>query len=102
MVSPRKLASLELCFLRAEGLYLRQDLDYSYSAAGDIPKHIPSLALPPSYYHRVISTGPLNVDPIVRIDVSPWGHEIARNLQLMQDKMVVETCVLLFYFVVVE
>ncbi|KAK7054338.1 hypothetical protein VNI00_003532 [Paramarasmius palmivorus] len=73
-----------------DGWYLL-DLDYSYSAAGDIPKHIPSLALPPSYYHRVISTGPLNVDPIVRIDVSPWGHEIARNLQLMQDKMVVET-----------
>ncbi|KAI3621316.1 hypothetical protein WG66_014419 [Moniliophthora roreri] len=73
-----------------DGWYLL-DLDYTYSSAGDIPKHIPSLALPPSYFHRIISTGPLHMDPIVRIDVTPWKHEIMRNLQLMQDRLVVGT-----------
>ncbi|KAG7095270.1 hypothetical protein E1B28_006043 [Marasmius oreades] len=73
-----------------DGCYLL-DLDYTYSSTGDIPRHIPSLAIPPSYFHGIIQRGPLNMDPIVRMDVSPWGEEIARNLQLMQDRMMVET-----------
>ncbi|KAF9269776.1 hypothetical protein L218DRAFT_993768 [Marasmius fiardii PR-910] len=73
-----------------DGCYLL-DLDYSYSSCGDIPRHVPSLALPPSYFHGIIQRGPLNMDPVIRMDVSPWGEEIARNLQLMQDKMVAET-----------
>ncbi|KAK7049882.1 hypothetical protein VNI00_005312 [Paramarasmius palmivorus] len=73
-----------------DGSYLI-DLDYTYSSTGDIPRHIPSLAFPPSYFHGVIRHGPLNANPIMRIDVSPWGHEISRNLQLMQDRMVATT-----------
>ena len=73
-------------------LYL-QDLDYTYSRAGDLPKYLPTLAFPPSYFHRVIRTmGSGN--PICHIDIAPWGEEIAANLQLLQDRMKMETYVL--------
>ncbi|KAI0659097.1 hypothetical protein C8Q70DRAFT_916255 [Cubamyces menziesii] len=66
------------------------DLDYTYSRAGDLPKYLPTLAFPPSYFHRVIRTmGSGN--PICHIDIAPWGEEIAANLQLLQDRMKMET-----------
>lgn len=33
-------------------------------------------------------------NPICHIDIAPWGEEIATNLQLLQDRMKTETCVL--------
>lgn len=33
-------------------------------------------------------------NPICHIDIAPWGEEIANNLQLLQDRMKTETCVL--------
>ena len=71
-----------------------QDLDYTYTSIGDLPKYIPALAFPPSYFHRVIRTGPVISNPIVHIDISPWGEEIAMNLQLLQDRVRTETLVL--------
>ncbi|KAF5334160.1 hypothetical protein D9758_014815 [Tetrapyrgos nigripes] len=68
-----------------DGQYLI-DLDYTYSDVGDVPKYIPSLAFPPSYFHRVLRTNSSSSDPIVRLDISPWGEEIASNLQLLQNK----------------
>ncbi|KAI0674226.1 hypothetical protein C8Q78DRAFT_967324 [Trametes maxima] len=66
------------------------DLDYSYSRSGDLPKYLPTLAFPPSYFHRVVRTmGSGN--PICHIDVAPWGEEIAANLQLIQDRVKTET-----------
>ncbi|ESK94515.1 hypothetical protein Moror_7982 [Moniliophthora roreri MCA 2997] len=73
-----------------DGSYLI-DLDYTYSTVGDLPKYIPALAFPPSYFHRVIRTGPSSTNPIIRIDLSPWGPEIAANLQLLQDRVRTET-----------
>ncbi|KAG9220129.1 hypothetical protein CCMSSC00406_0007176 [Pleurotus cornucopiae] len=73
-----------------DGSYLL-DLDYAYSSVGDLPKYIRSLAFPPSYFHRVIRTGSSNSNPIAHIDVSPWGEEIAANLQLLQDRVRTET-----------
>ena len=71
---------------------LEQDLDYTYSRSGDLPKYLPTLAFPPSYFHRVVRTmGSGN--PICHIDIAPWGEEIATNLQLLQDRMKTETCV---------
>jgi hypothetical protein len=67
------------------------DLDYNYSAVGDIPKYIPTLAFSPSYSHRVIRTGPSVSNPIVHMDISPWGEEIAANLQLLQERVRTET-----------
>ena len=53
---------------------------------------LPTLAFPPSYFHRVVRTmGGGN--PICHIDIAPWGEEIATNLQLLQDRMKTETCV---------
>ncbi|TFK93420.1 hypothetical protein K466DRAFT_478671 [Polyporus arcularius HHB13444] len=72
-----------------DGSYLI-DLDYTYSRSGDLPKYLPTLAFPPSYFHRVVRTmGSGN--PICHIDIAPWGEEIATNLQLLQDRMKTET-----------
>ncbi len=72
----------------------QQDLEYAYSRSGDLPKYLPTLAFPPSYFHRVVRTmGSGN--PICHIDIAPWGEEIATNLQLLQDRMKTETCVIL-------
>lgn len=68
-----------------------QDLDYTYSMSGELPGYLHTMAFPPSYFHRVIRT-PAN--PIVHIDISPWGDEIAANLQLLQDRVKTETYVL--------
>ncbi|PPQ78470.1 hypothetical protein CVT25_011865 [Psilocybe cyanescens] len=73
-----------------DGSYLI-DLDYTYSPVGDLPKYLPTLAFPPSYFHRVIRTGPSVSNPITHIDISPWGEEIAMNLQLLQDRVRTET-----------
>jgi len=73
-----------------DGSYLI-DLDYTYTSIGDLPKYMPTLAFPPSYFHRVIRTGPVINNPIVHIDISPWGEEIAMNLQLLQDRVRTET-----------
>ena len=72
-------------------LFFVQDLDYTYTSVGDLPKYMPALAFPPSYFHRVIRTGPIISNPIVHIDISPWGEEIAMNLQLLQDRVRTET-----------
>ncbi|KAG6864248.1 hypothetical protein C0991_011090 [Blastosporella zonata] len=73
-----------------DGSYLI-DLDYTYSPIGDLPKYMPTFAFPPSYFHRVIRTGPNSSNPIVHIDVRPWGEEVAANLQLLQDRVRTET-----------
>ncbi|EGN94474.1 hypothetical protein SERLA73DRAFT_171459 [Serpula lacrymans var. lacrymans S7.3] len=77
-----------------DGRYLI-DLEYKYSKAGDLPRYFHSLAFSPSYFHRVIRTGPSasssGGNPIVYMDVSPWGDELAANLQLLQDRMRTET-----------
>ncbi|KAF5366944.1 hypothetical protein D9757_010832 [Collybiopsis confluens] len=73
-----------------DGSYLI-DLDYTYSAIGDLPKYIPGFAFPPSYFHRVIRTGGASSNPVVRLDIAPWGAEIAANLQLLQDRARTET-----------
>ena len=71
--------------------FLNQDLDYSYSPVGDLPKYIPALAFPPSYFHKVIRTGPHSSNPIVHIDLSQWGEQVATNLQLLQARVRTET-----------
>ncbi|KAJ7182724.1 hypothetical protein C8R43DRAFT_868742 [Mycena crocata] len=73
-----------------DGSYLI-DLDYKYSAVGDLPQYLPTLAFPPSYFHRVIRTGPASTNPVVHVDIAPWGQEIAANLQLLQDRVRTET-----------
>ena len=75
----------------AEIDFCPQDLDYTYSTIGDLPKYIPALAFAPSYFHRVIRTGANASNPVVHIDLSPWGEEIAMNLQLLQDRIRTET-----------
>lgn len=72
-----------------DGSYLI-DLDYSYSTVGDLPKYLHTLSFSPSYFHRVLRTG-ANTNPILRVDVSPWGDQIAMNLQLLQDRVRTET-----------
>ncbi|KAA1472720.1 hypothetical protein DENSPDRAFT_778551 [Dentipellis sp. KUC8613] len=73
-----------------DGRYLI-DLDYTYSQTGDLPGYLPNLAFPPSYFHRVIRTAGEHKNPVVHIDVTPWGEEIAANLQLLQDRVRTET-----------
>ncbi|KAH6909800.1 hypothetical protein BKA70DRAFT_1274841 [Coprinopsis sp. MPI-PUGE-AT-0042] len=73
-----------------DGKYLI-DLDYTYNPIGDLPRYIPTLAFPPSYFHRVIRTGAITSNPIAHVDISPWGEEIAANLQLLQDRVKTET-----------
>ncbi|CDO77558.1 hypothetical protein BN946_scf184912.g57 [Trametes cinnabarina] len=72
-----------------DGSYLI-DLDYTYSRVGDLPKYLPTLAFPPSYFHRVVRTMG-NGNPICHIDIAPWSEEIAANLQLLQDRTKTET-----------
>jgi hypothetical protein len=72
-----------------------QDLDFTYSTVGDIPKYLQTLSFPPSYFHRVIRTSAVpsgkglesGGNPIAHVDISPWGQEIAHNLQLVQDRV---------------
>ncbi|KAJ4488389.1 hypothetical protein J3R30DRAFT_929322 [Lentinula aciculospora] len=71
-----------------DGSYLI-DLDYTYSPIGDLPKYIPGFAFPPSYFHRIIRTASSN--PVIRLDILPWGAEVAANLQLLQDRVRTET-----------
>ncbi|KAJ2912819.1 hypothetical protein MD484_g7591, partial [Candolleomyces efflorescens] len=73
-----------------DGKYLI-DLDYTWNPIGDLPKYTPALAFPPSYFHRVIRTGVVTSNPVVHVDISPWGEEIAGNLQLLQDRVKTET-----------
>lgn len=69
-----------------------QPPDYAYSHAGDLPKYLPTLAFPPSYFHRIIRTmGSGN--PICHIDIAPWGEETVSNPQLIPDRMRSETYV---------
>lgn len=63
---------------------------------GELPGYIHTMSFPPSYFHRVIRT-PGN--PIVHIDISPWGEEIAGNLQLLQDRVRTETYVWIIWFI---
>lgn len=72
-------------------IVIAQDLDYTYSPIGDLPKYMPTLAFPPSYFHRVIRMGAESTNPIAHIDLRPWGEEIAHNLQLLQDRVRTET-----------
>lgn len=63
---------------------------------GELASYFHSLAFSPSYFHRVIRTGvhaAMNPDgnPIVYIDVRPWGKELATNLQLLQDRVMTTT-----------
>ncbi|KAJ7691093.1 hypothetical protein B0H14DRAFT_3532064 [Mycena olivaceomarginata] len=44
------------------------DLDYKYSSIGDLPQYLPTLAFPPSYFHRVIRTGPASTNPVLLQD----------------------------------
>lgn len=67
---------------------------------GELSPYFHSLAFSPSYFHRAIRIGSSTThnphcNPIVYIDVRPWGREIATNLQLLQDRARTETCVLL-------
>ncbi|KAF8217874.1 hypothetical protein K438DRAFT_2038089 [Mycena galopus ATCC 62051] len=70
---------------------LTVSLLYKYSVVGDLPQYLPTLAFPPSYFHRVMRKGPASTNPVVHIDISPWGQEIATNLQLLQDRVRTET-----------
>ncbi|KAJ3865056.1 hypothetical protein EV359DRAFT_39688 [Lentinula novae-zelandiae] len=71
-----------------DGSYLI-DLDYTYSPIGDLPKYIPGFAFPPSYFHRIIRTASSN--PVIRLDIRPWGAQVASNLQLLQERARTET-----------
>ncbi|KIJ62322.1 hypothetical protein HYDPIDRAFT_94607 [Hydnomerulius pinastri MD-312] len=78
-----------------DGSYL-VDLDYKYSRMGELSPYFHSLAFSPSYFHRVIRIGASathnpNSNPIVYLDVTPWGQELATNLQLLQDRARTET-----------
>lgn len=78
-----------------DGSYL-VDLDYKYSPMGELSPYFHSLAFSPSYFHRVIRTGVNPIlnpggNPIVNLDVSPWGQELAANLQLIQDRATTAT-----------
>ncbi|KAI0049341.1 hypothetical protein FA95DRAFT_1581814 [Auriscalpium vulgare] len=72
-----------------DGRYLI-DLEYTYSQIGDLPRYLPTLAFPPSYFHRVIRIAG-DKNPICYIDVRFWADEIAANLQLLQDRVKTET-----------
>ncbi|KIJ91284.1 hypothetical protein K443DRAFT_655216, partial [Laccaria amethystina LaAM-08-1] len=69
-----------------DGSYL-VDHDYTYSPVGELPKYLSALAFPPSYSRRVTRSGPTVNNPTVLIDISPWGEDIAANLQLLQDRI---------------
>lgn len=78
-----------------------QDLDYTYSRVGDPPRYLPSLAFPPSYFHRIIRTMGTG-NPIIRVDVAPWGEEILRNVKLLQDRVRTETYVFSLSFIYIS
>ncbi|KAF9238269.1 hypothetical protein BU15DRAFT_75423 [Melanogaster broomeanus] len=78
-----------------DGSYL-VDLDYKYSRMGELSPYFHSLAFSPSYFHRVIRIGSSathnpHCNPLVYVDASPWGKELATNLQLLQDRTRTET-----------
>ncbi|KAE9391533.1 hypothetical protein BT96DRAFT_831917 [Gymnopus androsaceus JB14] len=77
-----------------DGSYLI-DLDYTYSPIGDIPKYIPGFAFPPSYFHRIIRSSTMTPsqsdDPIIRLDLTPWGAEIISNVKLVEDRVRVKS-----------
>ncbi|KAH7925237.1 hypothetical protein BV22DRAFT_1011655 [Leucogyrophana mollusca] len=76
-----------------DGSYL-VDLDYKFSRMGELPPYFHNLAFSPSYFHRVLRTGVSGSgggNPIVYVDLSPWGEELAANLQLLQDRARTET-----------
>ncbi|KZS90142.1 hypothetical protein SISNIDRAFT_415892 [Sistotremastrum niveocremeum HHB9708] len=74
-----------------DGNYLI-DLDYTYSLVGSIPRYFHSFSFPPSYFHKVIRSGVgADGDPIVQIDVNPWAHEIAAGLELLQERVAMDT-----------
>jgi hypothetical protein len=62
-----------------------------HSRVGDLPKYLPALAFSSSYFHKVIRTGVASSNPIVHMEISPWGDEIAVNLQLLQNRIRNET-----------
>ncbi|KZT61420.1 hypothetical protein CALCODRAFT_491228 [Calocera cornea HHB12733] len=70
-----------------DGNYLL-DLEYDYSVSGQLPHYFNSLAHPPSFWHKVIRT---NANPIAHIDLRPYGKEIVQNVQLVQDRVQMET-----------
>ncbi|CAE6383219.1 unnamed protein product [Rhizoctonia solani] len=70
-----------------DGNYL-VDLDYTYSTTGELPQYIHSLAFSPSYWHKIIRT---SNSPLCHIDLTPYAAEIARNIQLVQDRVQTET-----------
>lgn len=91
--------SSDSCCKAASDIRLLQDLDYRYSRMGELSPYFHSLAFAPSYFHRVIRIGSSathnpHCNPLVYVDVSPWGREIATNLQLLQDRARTETYVL--------
>jgi hypothetical protein len=69
----------ELVWSNSQNSLFLQDLDYKYSSVGDLPQYLPTLAFPPSYFHRVIRTGPASTNPVVHIDLAPWRQEIAES-----------------------
>jgi hypothetical protein len=69
---------------------------------GAIPRYLHSLSFPPSYFHKIIRCGSgVEADPIVQIDISPFGEQIATHLQLLQERVAMDTYVLLFIHLVV-
>jgi hypothetical protein len=69
----------ELVWSNSQNSLFLQDLDYKYSSVGDLPQYLPTLAFPPSYFHRVIRTGPASTNPVVHIDLAPWRQEFAES-----------------------
>lgn len=68
------------------------DLDYTFSKMGAVPRYLHSLAFPPSYFHKIIRCGSgVDADPIVQVDISPFGEQIAVNLQLLQERVAMDT-----------
>ncbi len=53
-----------------------------------MPPYLHSFSFPPSYFHRILRSAG---NPIVQLDIRPWGREIAMNLHLVQDRGHAET-----------
>jgi hypothetical protein len=68
-----------------------QDLDYTYSTAGKLSKYILALVFPPWYFRHVIPPGSTSSDPTMHLDLSSWEQKIAASLQLLQDRLWMET-----------
>jgi len=85
-----------VCGYVTDGIRSHKDLDYTFSNAGEVPPYLHSFSFPPSYFHRVLRSAG---NPIVQLDIRPWGREVAMNLHLVQDKGHAETYVSrLLYF----